>query len=170
KPCGQLLVKHMKEHGQVLHVPVRPYIVQDFNSFLASILSHSGMEEAMDRGMMDGTVIGEILGSDGKPFINGLKRTNLRLVWSLSVNWFNPYGNKTLGKKKSIGSIMMGLLNLPPSLQYKAKNMYLVGIIPGPREPALDEINYFLHLVVDFFLPSWKDRIWFTKTVKHTTG
>ncbi|KAG1844677.1 hypothetical protein F4604DRAFT_1596005 [Suillus subluteus] len=48
--------------------------------------------------------------------------------------------------------------------------MYLVGIIPGPREPALDEINHFLRPVVDFFLPSWKDGIWFTKTINHTAG
>jgi hypothetical protein len=64
----------------------------------------------------------------------------------------------------------MGLLNLPPSLWYKAENMYLVGIIPGPREPALKENNHFLWPVVDFFLPSWKDGIWFTKTINHTAG
>lgn len=181
KPCGHLLVKRRKANGQSSCVPVRPYVVQDFNSFLAGLLSRPGMEEAMDRGttisndlqmwdIKDGTAIGEILGSDGKPFIDGLKRTDLRLAWSLSVDWFNPYGNKTSGKKKSIGSIAMGLLNLPPSLRYKAENMYLVGVIPGPREPALDEINHFLRPVVDFFLPSWKDGTWFTKTVKHATG
>jgi hypothetical protein len=144
KPYGQLLVKRMKERGQALYVPVHPYVMQDFNSFLASLLSCPGMEEAMDRGTMvsndlqiwdikDGMAIGEILGSDGKPFIDGLKRINLRLAWSLSVDWFNPYRNKTSDKKKSIGLIAMGLLNLPPSLWYKAENMYLVSIIPGPR-------------------------------------
>lgn len=54
-----------------------PYVVQDFNSFLASLLSRPGMEEAMDRGTMlndnlqiwdtkDGTAMGEILSPDGK--------------------------------------------------------------------------------------------------------
>ncbi|KAG2045527.1 hypothetical protein BDR06DRAFT_900580, partial [Suillus hirtellus] len=53
---------------------------------------------------------------------------------------------------------------------YKAENMYLDGIILEPREPALEEINHFLQLIVDFFLPSWKDEIWFTKTINHTAG
>jgi len=131
------------------------------------------MEEAMDRGtqfnekyqmwdIKDGTIMQEIPGPDEKPFMDGLKRTDLRLAWSLSVDWFNPHGNKTSGKKKSVGSVAMGLLNLPPSLRYKAENIYLAGIIPGPREPALDEINHFLRPVVDFFLPSWTDGTWFT--------
>jgi len=113
------------------------------------------MEEAMDHGtqfnkkyqmwdIKDGTIIQEIPGPDEKPFMDGLKRTDLRLVWSLLVDWFNPHRNKTSGKKKSVGSVTMGLLNLPPSLQYKAENIYLAGIIPGPREPALNEINHFL--------------------------
>ncbi|KIK35994.1 hypothetical protein CY34DRAFT_95198 [Suillus luteus UH-Slu-Lm8-n1] len=48
--------------------------------------------------------------------------------------------------------------------------MYLVGVIPGPREPALEEINHFLRPVIDFFLPSWKDGTWFTRTLEHAEG
>ncbi|KAG2054413.1 hypothetical protein BDR06DRAFT_825917, partial [Suillus hirtellus] len=95
---------------------------------------------------------------------------DLRLAWSLLMDWFNPHRNETSGKKKLVGSIVMGLLNLPPSLQYKPENMYLVGIIPGPREPALEEINHFLCPVIEFFLPSWKDRMWFTRTHEHAEG
>lgn len=181
KPCGQLLVKCTKDGGRKSWAPVRPYVVQDFNAFLAGLLSRPGIEEAMDRGTMmnekchmwdikDGAAMQEILGPDGKPFMDGLKRRDLRLAWSLSVDWFNPHGNKTSGKKKSVGSIAMVLLNLPPSLRYKPENIYLVGVIPGPREPALEEINHFLRPVIDFFLPSWKNGTWFTRTFKHTEG
>jgi hypothetical protein len=121
------MVKCRKGEGGKTWTPVRLYVIQDFNTFLAKMLSWPGIEEAMDHGTMmnkkyhmwdikDGTVMQEILGADGKPFLDGLKRQDLRLAWSLSVDWFNPHGNKTSGKKKSVGSIAMGLLNLLPSL------------------------------------------------------
>ncbi|KIJ05743.1 hypothetical protein PAXINDRAFT_93040, partial [Paxillus involutus ATCC 200175] len=181
RPCGQLLVKTTKVGGVKASVPIRPFTVQDYDNFLAGLLSCPGMEAAMERGTMlndkyelwdikDGTGITEIAGPDGKPFMDGLQRSDLRLAWSLSVDWFNPHGNKIAGKKKSVGSMAMALLNLPPSLRYKAENLYLVGVIPGPREPSLDEINHFLQPVVDFFLPAWKDGTWFTKTSLHPEG
>ncbi|KAG1780880.1 hypothetical protein EV702DRAFT_1042593 [Suillus placidus] len=105
KPCGK---------GGKMWMLVRPYVVQDFNAFLAGMFSQPGIEEAMDHGTMmsekyhmwdikDGTVMQEISGTDGKLFMNGLKRQDLRLAWSLSVDWFNPHGNKTSGKKKAVG-------------------------------------------------------------------
>ncbi|KAG1736388.1 uncharacterized protein EDB91DRAFT_1083356 [Suillus paluster] len=114
-----------EDEGRKSWAPVRPYVVQDFNAFLASLLGRPGIEEAMDRGTMinekyhlwdikDGTVMQDILGPDRKPFMDGLKRRDLRLAWSLSTDWFNPHRNKTSGKKKSVGLIAMGLLNLPP--------------------------------------------------------
>ncbi|KAG1901630.1 uncharacterized protein F5891DRAFT_979441 [Suillus fuscotomentosus] len=77
----------------------------------------------MDHGMMmnekyhlwdikDGTVMQEILGPDRKPFMDGLRRRDLRLAWSLSMDWFNPHGNKTSGKKKSMGCGLQGCMSI----------------------------------------------------------
>ena len=139
------------------------------------------MEVAMERGTMlndkhqlwdikDGTGITEIAGPNGKPFMDRLQRSDLWLAWSLSVDWFNSHSNKIAGKKKSIGSIALALLNLPPSIRYKVENLYVLGVIPGPREPSLDEINHFLCPVVECFLPAWKNSTWFTKTDQHPEG
>ena len=38
----------------------------------------------------DGMGVKEMLGLDGEPFIDGLKWKELRLLWSLLVDWFNP--------------------------------------------------------------------------------
>lgn len=48
KPCGQLLVKFMKSGDVQLTVLIRPFIVQDYNDFLAGLLSRPGMEAAME--------------------------------------------------------------------------------------------------------------------------
>jgi hypothetical protein len=174
-------VKCRKGKGRKMWTPMHPYVVPDFNAFLARMLSWPGIKEAMDLGTMinkkycmwdikDGTVMQEISGTDRKLFMDWLKRWDLRLAWSPPVDWFNPHGNKTSSKKKLVGSIVMGLLNLPPSLQYKPENMYLVGIIPGPRELALDEINHCLQPVVNFCVSSWKEGTNFMRTLLHAEG
>ena len=157
-------MKTTKAGSAHTNLPIRPFVVQSYNDFLESLLSRPGMEEAIEQGTMlndkhqlwdikDGTGITEITGPNGKPFMDGLQRSDLRFAWSLSVDWFNPHSNKIPGKKKSVGSIPLALLNLPPSIRYKAENLYVLGVIPGPRKPSLDEINHFLCPVIEFFPP-----------------
>lgn len=164
KPCRQLLIRTIKSGSSRVCTPVQPFVVQNFNNFLVGLLSHLGMEEAMERStrlndkhqlwdIKDGTGITEMMGPDGKPFMDGLPRKELRLAWSLSVDWFNPHQNKMAGKKKSVGSIAMMLLNLPPTLCYKPENLYFFGVIPGPREPSQDKINHFLRPLMNFSCP-----------------
>ena len=101
------------------------------------------MEEALVQGTLlneacqlwnikDGTAITKIFGPDSKVFLDGLKRSDLQLAWSLSIDWFNPLGNRTAGKKKFVGSIAMAILNLPPSLHYKLAFIWWASYL-GPR-------------------------------------
>ena len=105
----------------------------------------------------DGTRVKELSGPNGATFWDGLKRRELWLLWSLSIDWFNPWGNKAAGKSTSTGSIAMVCLNLPPSLCYKLENLFLVGIIPGPKELSVEEVGHFIEPIMDMLDRSWRD-------------
>jgi hypothetical protein len=117
-------------------------------------------EELWD--IKDGEAVRGLKGPDGKPFLDGFKRSELCLVWSLSVDWFNPFHNKQAGRKASAGSIAMLLLTLPPSLRYKPENIYLHAITP--KEPTGDRVNSYLGPVVEMLEHNYQHGSHFAKT------
>ncbi|KAI0363121.1 hypothetical protein BV20DRAFT_958951, partial [Pilatotrama ljubarskyi] len=50
----------------------------------------------------------------------------------------------------------MVCLNLPPSERYKRENVYLAGVMPGPKAPSLHQTNHFLDPLVDDLLVLWR--------------
>jgi hypothetical protein len=124
-----------------------------------TVFSNHG-EELWD--IKDGEAVQCLKGPDGKPFLDGFKRSELHLVWSLSIDWFNSFHNKQAGKKASAGSIAMLLLTLPPSLQYKPENIYLHAVMP--KEPTGDWVNNYLGLVVEMLENNYQHSSHFTKT------
>ncbi|MBW0544648.1 hypothetical protein O181_084363 [Austropuccinia psidii MF-1] len=85
------------------------------------------------------------------------------LIFGLYVDWFNPFSNKGAAKSISIGSILLTFLNLPPSEHHKEENMFLYAIIPGPKEPSLDQMNSILEPLVIELQMLWNG-IWFSNT------
>jgi len=67
-------------------------------------------------------------------------------------------------------AIYLVLLNFPPHLRYLPENMYLVGVVPGPNKPSLDQINHALHLLVDDFAEFWDPGVHYTRTANHADG
>jgi hypothetical protein len=159
---------------------VRPYAYQSFQAFEASLLCRPEIEEMIDRAWdssRDNDDIGDIWGGSAVHDLEGPDKKRFgdrpageaRLVWSISIDWFNPYHNKIAGKSASVGSMVMSCLNLPPSIRNKPENLYL-NIIPGPQEPHVDEVNHFLRPLVDDLLPSWKTGTWYTRTHRYMNG
>ena len=94
----------------------------------------------------------------------------MTVIFGLSVDTFNPFLNKQAGKKASTTAVYMVLLNFPPSIRYKVENMYLVGVVPGLREPSLTQINHLLCPLVNDLLEFWDPGVWYMRTPSHTSG
>jgi len=92
-------------------------------------------------------------------------------VFSLSFDNFNLLGNKAAGKKISNGMVSLACLNLPIEMRYKPENLFLAGVIPGPKEPPISTsgINSYMRPIVDTFLEFWEG-IYLTKTSMYDLG
>lgn len=102
--CGKRL---RKKDGK----PVREFIAHDFKDWLARLYARPGVEELLDHDVLrpltpgkmadiwDAPVLREFTGLDGRNFMQD-KGTNCRLIFSINMDGFNPYGNKQLGKQR----------------------------------------------------------------------
>jgi hypothetical protein len=179
QPCHTQLTTNHAQDGESVRVPIQPLVMQDFDAFVAAMLCREGMEQTLEQGITcephnplfdikNGNLLRSIRDVDGQPFMR-VTNGELRLAWSLCVDWFNPHHNMAAGKSASVGLIVMACLNLPPHLRYKPENLYLVGILPA-REPNGDQINHVLAPVVTKLLHSWEKGTWFTKTTMYPSG
>lgn len=174
--CGTKLLQSRRVNGKNVDLPIKPFVRISFKDWLAGLLSRQGFEKKMDAAwkglnvnnvtemsdIFDGEVLQDFKGCDGKHF--SLGGDEGRYVFSLCVDYFNPLGNKQAGKKKSVGLVSLVCLNLPPDMRYKAENMFLYGVIPGPEEPPLDCLNHYLKFLVDELLDCWAPGIRFSRT------
>ncbi|EDR03825.1 uncharacterized protein LACBIDRAFT_331033 [Laccaria bicolor S238N-H82] len=179
QPCGARLTKLGVKDGVSLRVPIRPYVMQDFTAFVGALYTRPSIEEAIQwtrdcmavdelRGINQGNVIREFLDASEDVFVDA--NHEIRTVWSISWDGYNPYHNRTAGKSASVRSLAMGCISLPPSICYKPENMYLGGIVPGPKQLSLDGLNLFLAPLVDVLDHSYHCRTWYSKTYEHPEG
>src|SRR6202789_3244416 len=179
--CGERLTRPRRIKDIDVEVPIKTFVSFDFKDWFAGLLSRPGYEEHMDSawqskapedGIMydifDGDYIRDFKGPDGRCFSLGGEEG--RYVFSLSVDFFNPYTNKQSGKKISVGLISVVCLNLPPSMRYKPENMFLSGIIPGPKEPPLTALNPYLKPLVDDLIDFWETGVKFSQTSNYKAG
>ena len=64
----------------------------------------------------------------------------------------------------------MACLNLPPEVRYKRENIYLAGVLPGPKAPSLQEVNHYIAPLVPELLQLWEHGITYTRTALHPQG
>ncbi|EIN10109.1 hypothetical protein PUNSTDRAFT_40238, partial [Punctularia strigosozonata HHB-11173 SS5] len=66
--------------------------------------------------------------------------------------------------------ISLACLNLPIEVRYHPENLYIVGLVPGPKEPTLTALNQYIRLVVDDMLVGWHDGFYLLRTSLHENG
>ena len=167
--------------------PKKVFTYHEFNDYLANLLSRADIEVAMDNSCnklaeslssslpcfvkdpFDAQFLHKFQGPEpGKLFVD--RGDEGRYAFALHVDFFNPEGMSMQGATMSSGIISMACLNLPLDIRYKPENMYLAGIIPGPKLPLLENLNHYIRPLIDDLVASWDRGIWFSKTANYPNG
>jgi hypothetical protein len=178
--CGEPLFDSVTISGKPYVVPRLKYDAQDLKQWVGWLLSRPAIEEAVFKAfrrprkermedIWDGGHLCKILLKKGERFLPG-PVDETRLAFSFSMDSFNPYHMKEAKQTVSSTAIWLILLNLPPHLRYRPENMFLAGIIPGPRKPSLTDINHSIRLLVDVLLEFFEPGVWYSRTSRHRFG
>lgn len=178
--CNTPLWRDKIRNGDRWAVPVRTYEHQDLKSWVGKLLSRKGMENLIDASVVatpsgpvhdiwSSGVFKNLKGPSGEPFVPGPEGEG-RIIFSLSVDSFNPFHMKTAKQTVSSTGIWMVLLNLPQHLRYLQENMYLAGVIPGPDKPSKEDLYPYLELVMEDLLEFWFTGVQFSRTERNIFG
>ncbi|GET57517.1 hypothetical protein GLOIN_2v1786147 [Rhizophagus irregularis DAOM 181602=DAOM 197198] len=102
--------------------------------------------------------------SDEQRFFNK-EHADDHLGIMINVDWFQPF-ERTI---HSSGAIYGAIFNLPRELRFKPENMLILGLMPGPNEPSLHQINHYLAPIVDQFQTFWEG-VELDRTSEHLSG
>ncbi|MBW0495981.1 hypothetical protein O181_035696, partial [Austropuccinia psidii MF-1] len=147
-------------------IPTKHFIYQPFKNWLDRFLQQSGIMEILHQqpqsqipkgfpkcDIWDGLVWRCFTGTgntNDPPFMS----IPGELTFSIYVDWFNAHGKSTW--LASIGSIMLICCNLPLSEIVKPENVYVAGIIPGPKEPIALQLNSLLMPLIKELKELWQ--------------
>ena len=155
--CSQRLMKKIKSvkgNAATFH----PHLIYFYKSVIESLqelMSRPGFIEecelwrqrnipsGMYSDVYDGKVSKDFMYVNGQNFL----ASPFNYAFYLNVDWFQLF----LHTQHSEGAIYLSVLNLPRQKRFLKENIILVGVIPGPKEPAI-HINSFLKPLVNDLL------------------
>ncbi|VDC00004.1 unnamed protein product [Peniophora sp. CBMAI 1063] len=176
--CQHSLMRHRRINGRLHSYPARQLLLQNLKEWLGRFLCRPGImasllqtptPKARMSDLWDAPQMSAFIGPDGSQFLR-VVHGELRLVFALNVDGFNPFQAKETGRRASVTAMYLICLNLPPHLRYKVENMFFIGLIPGPKEPTEDQINHILALVVQQLLEFWTKGVFYDRTPLHDRG
>lgn len=86
------------------------------------------------------------------------------------VDGINPFGNKQSGHHSSITFIILVCLTLPFKVRYRPENIFIAGVVPGPREPSLEQMNWVLRPIVTQLQTLWTPGLLLSQTHLYKQG
>lgn len=174
--CHERLLRRSSESSELR--PIRPFVAYDVRSQIAEMAALEPSASKLYKGYSGDRLQQEVqdilqaglarefpgptVGPKGTMSFFDAPDDEGRYLFTLSVDWMNPFGKKAAGVSSSIGIISLACVNLPMNIRYKPENLILAGVIPGPREPALDSVNHFLMPLVNNFLDLWSPGVTLT--------
>ena len=178
-PCGTPLWTERRIGNRTMKTPCWKYVHQNLKEWMARVLARPGVEDVLDAAnnspasdrmsdIWDSPIFRGFRDADKSPFF-AKHGDEARFAFSLGADSFHPLGSLEAKQVMSATAIFMVLLNFPKDQRFKYKNMYLVGVIPGPAKPSLDQINHALALLVRELLEFWKG-VYFTRTARFCNG
>ena len=178
--CGEPLYNSVTINGNSHSVPRLKYYAQDLKQWIGWLLSRPAIEEEVFKAfrrprkermedVWDGGHLCRILLNKGERFLPG-PENETRLAFSFSMDSFNPYHMKEAKQTVSSTAIWLILLNLPSHLRYCPENMFLAGILPGPKKPSLSDINHSINLLVDVLREFFDPGVLYSRTARHSHG
>lgn len=177
--CGAILIERHDVGGLGVWRPILAFAYHDFKDYVCGLECRDDLRKHMDK-VCDDTMkkfasgvpndfedifsadfVREFKWTDGKLFVDRPHEEG-RLLFSLCFDSFNVEGVRKRGANMSTGVIAMACLNLPIDIRYKPENLYIAGIIPGPHEPDVHQINHFIVPLVDDLKDAWDRGLVFT--------
>ncbi|KAI0740301.1 hypothetical protein C8Q76DRAFT_609410, partial [Earliella scabrosa] len=116
----------------------------------------------------DAQYLRTLRGHDGQLYSVG--GDEARLTFSLCIDFFATEGMHVRGPSTSLGIIALACLELPVEIRYKPEHMFLLGIIPGPSEPSLTELNHYIDPLVTDMLGAWHNGLRLSRTALKPDG
>ena len=155
KTCDTVLLKKIKSKSGYHLQAKKTYPYMPLNKSLGRLVARRDMLDICEKWRsrqesIPNSFMGDIYDGDvwkvfsSSEYQNFLNSPNCFLL-ALNVDWFEPFERGVY----AVGAIYLTVLNLPRNIRYKPENIFLVGIIPGPKEPQLTINSYLTPLVID---------------------
>ncbi|KJA22209.1 hypothetical protein HYPSUDRAFT_139473, partial [Hypholoma sublateritium FD-334 SS-4] len=168
---------------------LKTYIYNEFHNYVAGLLSRKDLEDSIDSAcdkamdlinsgespsvietIFQADFVREFKGPDKEKLFVNRPEKEARLIFVFNVDFFSAEGQTIHGPTASCGLISAACLNLPVEKRYKSENMYVAGVIPGPKSPSGTALNHYMRPLIDDLLVSWERGVFYSRTANHPQG